>query len=159
MSTGSRSTVIAVHWPGALKQKTRQEMTWRAMLAVTRGGLVPAMIVARELGIREIDTISIKCYDHQDIGEPVVLKPGNLDVLGDGERILVIDDLVDTGCHHASGQENLPQGNVLLGLCQTSWSPPGRCLCHRSQSGHVDLLSMGHCHCSMPSPTALHDQV
>jgi len=70
---------------------------WRAMLAVTRGGLVPAMIVARELGIREVDTISIKCYDHQDIGEPVVLKPGNLDVLGDGERILVIDDLVDTG--------------------------------------------------------------
>ena len=35
---------------------------WRAVVAVTRGGLVPAMIVARELDIRVIDTISIRSY-------------------------------------------------------------------------------------------------
>jgi len=32
---------------------------FQAIVAVTRGGLVPAAIVARELGLRVIETISI----------------------------------------------------------------------------------------------------
>ena len=38
---------------------------WRAVVAITRGGMAPAMIVARELDIRTVDTISVKSYDHQ----------------------------------------------------------------------------------------------
>jgi xanthine phosphoribosyltransferase len=38
---------------------------WRAVVAITRGGMAPAMIVARELDIRVVDTISVKSYDHQ----------------------------------------------------------------------------------------------
>ena len=30
---------------------------WRAVVAITRGGMAPAMIVARELDIRTVDTI------------------------------------------------------------------------------------------------------
>ncbi len=70
---------------------------WRAIVAITRGGLVPAMIVSRELDVRVVDTISVKSYSHQSRGEAKVTKSPQVDLMGDGEGILVIDDLVDTG--------------------------------------------------------------
>ncbi|MBA97949.1 MAG: xanthine phosphoribosyltransferase [Sulfitobacter sp.] len=70
---------------------------WRAVVAITRGGMAPAMIAARELDIRTVDTISIKSYDHQDQSEAVVLKSPDRELMGDGTGILVIDDLVDSG--------------------------------------------------------------
>jgi xanthine phosphoribosyltransferase len=70
---------------------------WRAIVAITRGGMAPAMIVARELDIRKVATISVKSYDHQTRGEPEVLNKPSDDLMGDGTGILVIDDLVDSG--------------------------------------------------------------
>jgi xanthine phosphoribosyltransferase len=70
---------------------------WRAVVAITRGGMAPAMIVARELDIRTVDTISIKSYDHQAQSEASVLKRPDDDLMGDGTGILIIDDLVDSG--------------------------------------------------------------
>lgn len=71
--------------------------TWRAIVAITRGGMAPAMIMARELDIRTVDTISVKSYSHQDQAEAVVLKAPDADMMGDGTGILVVDDLVDSG--------------------------------------------------------------
>jgi xanthine phosphoribosyltransferase len=70
---------------------------WRAVVAITRGGMAPAMIVARELDIRTVDTISIKSYDHQDQSEATILKSADAELMGDGTGILIIDDLVDSG--------------------------------------------------------------
>ncbi len=70
---------------------------WKAVVAITRGGMAPAMIIARELDIRTVDTISIKSYDHQAQSEAIVLKAPDAEIIGDGEGILIIDDLVDTG--------------------------------------------------------------
>lgn len=71
---------------------------WRAVVAITRGGLAPAMIISRELDIRVVDTISVKSYDRQQQSEAVVLKAPQADLMGpEGEGILIIDDLVDTG--------------------------------------------------------------
>ncbi|MGB0496995.1 MAG: xanthine phosphoribosyltransferase [Rubricella sp.] len=70
---------------------------WKGIVAITRGGMAPAMIVARELGIRMVDTISVKSYDHQTQAEPVVLNKPDDGLMGDGTGILVVDDLVDTG--------------------------------------------------------------
>lgn len=70
---------------------------WRAVVAVTRGGMAPAMIVSRELDIRTVDTISIKSYDHQSQAEAKVLKHPDSELMGDGTGILIVDDLVDTG--------------------------------------------------------------
>ena len=70
---------------------------WKAIVAITRGGLVPAAIVARELDIRTIDTICVKSYQHQTKSAAQVLKAPDPELTGDGEGILVIDDLVDTG--------------------------------------------------------------
>ena len=74
-----------------------EDGAWRAVVAITRGGMAPAMIVARELDIRTVDTISVKSYDHQDRTEARVLKAPDAEMMGDGTGILVIDDLVDTG--------------------------------------------------------------
>ena len=71
-------------------------------MAITRGGMAPAMIVARELDIRTVDTISVKSY-HSGGGkadqrrEAEVLKAPNAEMMGDGTGILVVDDLVDSG--------------------------------------------------------------
>lgn len=71
--------------------------SWRAVVAITRGGLVPAMIVSRELDIRVVDTISVRSYAHQDRGAAQVTKSPQAELMGDGEGILIVDDLVDTG--------------------------------------------------------------
>ncbi len=70
---------------------------WRAVVAITRGGMAPAMIVARELDIRVVDTVSVKSYNHQAQTEPKVIKAPQSEIMGDGEGVLVVDDLVDTG--------------------------------------------------------------
>ena len=73
------------------------EGNWRAVVAITRGGMAPAMIVARELDIRTVDTISVKSYNHQNQTEARVLKAPDAAIMGDGDGILVVDDLVDSG--------------------------------------------------------------
>jgi xanthine phosphoribosyltransferase len=62
-------------------------------VAITRGGLVPASIIARELEIRLVDTVCISSYDFQQQGDINVLKSPDLK----GDDLLLIDDLVDTG--------------------------------------------------------------
>jgi len=80
-----------------LDGKGPDDGAWKAIVAITRGGMAPAMIIARELDVRTVDTISIKSYDHQHQSEAVVLKAPDADTMGDGTGILIIDDLVDTG--------------------------------------------------------------
>ncbi|MEC8575992.1 MAG: xanthine phosphoribosyltransferase, partial [Pseudomonadota bacterium] len=70
---------------------------WRAVVAITRGGMAPAMIVSRELDIRVVDTIGVKSYHHQEQGKAEVLKAPDAELMGDGEGVLIIDDLVDSG--------------------------------------------------------------
>jgi xanthine phosphoribosyltransferase len=82
-------------------------LTWRladsgpfdAIVCVTRGGLVPAAIVARELGIRVIETVCVASYLGNKQGALTVLKDIAADIRGrpNGRGILIVDDLVDTG--------------------------------------------------------------
>ncbi len=88
---------------------------WRAIVTITRGGLVPAAIIARELGIRKIETICIASYhEYKDQGDLVVIKGIAPDLIDDsqGDRILVIDDLTDTGKTAAKVREILPRAHV-----------------------------------------------
>ncbi len=70
---------------------------WKAVIAITRGGMTPACIVARELNVRTVDTISIRSYSHQAQGEAKILKAPDAGIIGDGENVLIVDDLVDSG--------------------------------------------------------------
>jgi xanthine phosphoribosyltransferase len=72
--------------------------SWKAVVGITRGGLVPAMIVSRELDIRVVDTISVQSYSHQTQSQDAtVTKAPQADLMGDGTGILIVDDLVDSG--------------------------------------------------------------
>jgi xanthine phosphoribosyltransferase len=77
----------------ALAWRLVEMKAWKGIVAITRGGLVPASIIARELEIRLVDTICISSYDYQQQGETTVLKSPETD----SEGWLLIDDLVDTG--------------------------------------------------------------
>ncbi|MEJ1977239.1 MAG: xanthine phosphoribosyltransferase [Acetobacteraceae bacterium] len=68
---------------------------WKGIVAVTRGGMIPAAIVARELECRVVETISVAAYDDEVSGEPQVLK--DAPAAGDGTGFLIVDDLVDRG--------------------------------------------------------------
>ena len=72
---------------------------FQGVVAITRGGLIPAAIVARELEARVVETVSVVTYGRGEpdwtIGTPEVVKSPV--AAGDGEGWLLIDDLVDTG--------------------------------------------------------------
>jgi len=77
----------------ALAWRLVEMKAWKGIVAITRGGLVPASIIARELEIRLVDTICVSSYDYQQQGETKVLKTPETA----SEGWLLIDDLVDTG--------------------------------------------------------------
>jgi xanthine phosphoribosyltransferase len=79
----------------ALAWRLMDKGPFRGIVAIARGGLVPAAIVARELEIRLIETVAVASYDERQQGDLSILKPPS--VAGDGEGWLLVDDLVDTG--------------------------------------------------------------
>jgi len=67
------------------------------LVAIGRGGFVPARILCDLLGVRELASIGIRYYE--DIGrrekQPRILHPVNADVTG--REVLVVDDVSDSG--------------------------------------------------------------
>lgn len=88
--------------------------TFDAVVAIARGGLVPAAIVARELNIRTVETVAVKSYDHQNQGGIKVLKEISqsvLDIARNGGKVLIVDDLVDTGATARAVRAMLPHAH------------------------------------------------
>ena len=120
MSNASRyDDEIVISWPELhrdaryLSQQLHDRGSWKGIVAITRGGLVPAALVARELEIRLIDTVCISSYGagsgtgaEQSQGGLTVLKSS---VSGDGDGFLLIDDLVDTGRTAQHVRQMLPK--------------------------------------------------
>ncbi|UJQ95357.1 xanthine phosphoribosyltransferase [Mariluticola halotolerans] len=95
----------------ALAWRLMGEGPFDAIVAITRGGLVPAAIVARELNVRVIDCVAVKSYDHQNQGGINVLKAVDPEIIAAakaGKKVLIIDDLVDTGATARVVREMLP---------------------------------------------------
>lgn len=79
-----------------LSERLLPASQWKGIIAVSRGGLFPAAVLARELGIRHVETVCIASYhDHNNQGELQVLHAAQ--VPNGGEGFIVVDDLVDTG--------------------------------------------------------------
>lgn len=105
------------HYPISWDQLHRDSkaLAWRLLdlgpfnrlIVVTRGGLVPAAVVARELGLHLIETFCVNSYDWQSQGRATILK----DVTGDGQGDLIIDDLVDTGATAQVLRQRLPKAH------------------------------------------------
>ncbi len=94
------------------------------IVAVARGGLVPAALLARALDLRLVETVCVSSYDDRRQGEITVLKA----LGGDGGGWLAVDDLVDTGatarvvramlprCHYATLYAK-PAGRPAVDTC------------------------------------------
>ena len=100
----------AVSWDQL--HRDSRALAWRLMdkgpftgiVAITRGGLIPAAIIARELDVRLVESVSIVTYaagtsgtliEEERSGNSVVIKPPA--AAGEGAGFLIVDDLVDTG--------------------------------------------------------------
>jgi len=93
-----------------LARQLTQKEKFKGIIAITRGGLIPAAIMARELGIKLIETVCVEAYrdDAAELSGSVnVMKEASL--AGDGEGWLMIDDLVDTGTTAKAVREMMPK--------------------------------------------------
>src|SRR5271154_6245889 len=91
-----------------LSHRLMHKGPFKGIIAVARGGLVPAAIVARELDLRLVDTVCVVSYDdkvQRGDDQLLVLKP----VDGDGSGWLIVDDLVDTGNTFRQLRKMLPK--------------------------------------------------
>lgn len=103
-----------------LAEKQMPAEQWKGIIGVSRGGLVPAAILARELGIRHVDTICISSYDHDHQRDMSVLKAPD----HDGEGFLIVEDLVDTGNTARKIRQMYPKAKF-VSVCA---KPEGACL-------------------------------
>jgi xanthine phosphoribosyltransferase len=83
----------------ALAWRLAEAGPFTAIVAITRGGLVPAAIVARELDLRLIETVCVSSYDNYTTQGELRLIKGVADAIVNlgGKGVLIVDDLVDTG--------------------------------------------------------------
>jgi xanthine phosphoribosyltransferase len=99
----------------ALAWRLHEAGPFEAVVAITRGGMVPAAIVARELNVRMIETVCVVSYqDYKNQGELKVLKSVAPEVLAmrkEGKGVLIVDDLVDTGKTARVVRELLPNAH------------------------------------------------
>ena len=90
-----------------LAQRLRARGPFTGIVAISRGGLVPAAIIARVLDLRLIETLCLASYDGQTKGEVRALK-ATMDVVGDGRGWLLIDDVADSGATAELARRMLP---------------------------------------------------
>lgn len=125
MSASESPKLFPVSWDQF--HRDARALAWRlaslgpfdGLVAVTRGGLVPAAIVARELGLRVIETVSVMSYSGEEglaeteRGKIRIVKPLAASFLdARGARLLVVDDLVDSGSTARVLRELLPHAHV-----------------------------------------------
>lgn len=69
-----------------------------AVLAITRGGMIPACLVSEALGIRNVMTAAVMFYTaiEQTLDAPIFLQFPE-DAILVGKRILIVDDVWDSG--------------------------------------------------------------
>ena len=96
---------------------------YKGLIAITRGGLVPAAIVARELELRLIDTICCSTYEKTKRGAKVEVLKGTLAEADKGEDWLIVDDLVDTGVTAERVRQMLPKAHFATVYAKPAGKP------------------------------------
>jgi xanthine phosphoribosyltransferase len=98
----------------ALAWRLSGSKVFSGVVAITRGGLVPAAIVARELDMRIIDTFCVASYVGETVQSEIKVLKGVSPQIGEseGEGLLVVDDLVDTGATVKVVRALLPKAHV-----------------------------------------------
>jgi len=117
----------------ALAWRLADKGPFEAIVCITRGGLVPAAIVARELGLRLVETICVASYDEAMRGPESA--QGTLKVLktiapsiaaigdGSGKGVLLVDDLTDTGNTARVVRQMLPNAHFATVYAKPAGAP------------------------------------
>jgi xanthine phosphoribosyltransferase len=95
----------------ALVDRLLPHERWTGIVAIARGGLVPAAILAREMNVRTLDTLCTATYDDRTKGTVNILKTPEAAVAAGGRGWLVVDDLVDTGATLQAARTILPHAH------------------------------------------------
>jgi len=80
------------------------------IIGLSRGGLVPSVMVSNMLNIRKVHSLGIKSYDNEQQGAPELYQVPNLSMLS---KILVIDDISDTGDSFINTKDMLEGKDVI----------------------------------------------
>lgn len=84
----------------------------KGIIAISRGGIIPSGILAKELSIRNIDTICIESYTEESRKEDlIIIKSPTID--NEGENYIFIDDLIDTGRTIKYIKEKFPKSIIV----------------------------------------------
>jgi len=70
---------------------------FQGIIAVTRGGLIPAGILSHELGLHRIDTIGFSSYHGKKQGALVCVKQPDIIDMTDLNKHIIVEDIVDSG--------------------------------------------------------------
>lgn len=76
---------------------------WHHIIAIVRGGLVPAALLAHKLNIQRVDTLTISRDDHR-INGPAADETG----------VLIVDELADTGATIGAIRPHYPRAHVAV---------------------------------------------
>ncbi|MCV2506431.1 MAG: xanthine phosphoribosyltransferase [Candidatus Lightella neohaematopini] len=69
---------------------------WKGIIAISRGGLVPSALLARELDIRYVDTFCVASYYYGYQHNINIIKR-TYHNHNNGKGFIIVDDLTDTG--------------------------------------------------------------
>ena len=94
------------------------------ILVITRGGLVPACLISERTGIRNILCAAVVFYEDsvQKYVEPMFVQfPDDAHVKG--RRVLVIDDVWDTGSTIVAVRDRLRAAGAIVEVCVLHYKP------------------------------------
>ncbi|MBX3503394.1 MAG: xanthine phosphoribosyltransferase [Alphaproteobacteria bacterium] len=129
MAAATYSKMFPVSWTElhrdakALAWRLADTGPYKGLIAITRGGLVPAAIVARELELRLIDTICCSTYEKTKRGAKVEVLKGTRAEADKGEDWLIVDDLVDTGVTAEHVRQLLPKAHFATVYAKPAGKP------------------------------------
>ncbi len=94
------------------------------ILVITRGGMVPACLISEKTHIRNILCAAVMFYTGEErvLPEPIFLQfPEDSQIYG--RRILVVDDVWDTGSTVMAVRERLRRAGGKVDVCVLNYKP------------------------------------
>ncbi len=97
---------------------------WDNLLVITRGGMVPACLISERTGLRNILAAAVVFYEGQSraLPEPRFVQfPDDRHVAG--RRILVVDDVWDSGSTIVAVRDRLRASGATVATCVLHYKP------------------------------------
>jgi hypoxanthine phosphoribosyltransferase len=113
-------------------------MTFDVMLAITRGGLVPAGMLAYRLRIRNILVAAVEYYDDHGLPGPhPTFLQFPADPLLRGQRVLIVDEVWDSGTTIAAVTDRVRQAGGIPTTAVLHYKPT-----HSVVAGEPDAFAV-----------------